>query len=204
MRNKDKLIDIMLSKYTPGKSRELLRYEADAMDDIMYPELIEIGHINPGRWQYIADAYKELGMVDSNFSIEGMLYDPHTENVLTDMVRLLKILGISLAIISIITLILMVYYRRLRKAEKDKQHTIEQLQQALSEIKTLRGMLPMCSSCKKIRNDDGYWEHVEAYITKHTSTEFSHGICPECMEKLYPNLSKKKDDQKKNDSSEDS
>ena len=58
-----------------------------------------------------------------------------------------------------------------------------------SEIKQLRGMLPICSSCKKIRDDKGYWNQIEVYILDHSDAEFSHGICPECMKKLYPEFS---------------
>ena len=56
------------------------------------------------------------------------------------------------------------------------------------EIKQLRGMLPICSSCKKIRDDKGYWNQIEVYIKDHSDAEFSHGICPECVKKLYPNF----------------
>jgi hypothetical protein len=56
----------------------------------------------------------------------------------------------------------------------------------------LRGLLPICSSCKKIRNDQGYWEQIEVYIRDHSEADFSHGICPECAQKLYPELYKKK------------
>ena len=56
---------------------------------------------------------------------------------------------------------------------------------ALSEVNTLRGFIPICSSCKKIRNDTGYWEHLEKYIEEHSDAQMSHGICPECEEKLY-------------------
>ena len=61
----------------------------------------------------------------------------------------------------------------------------EKLEKALSEIKTLNGMLPICSSCKNIRDDSGYWNRIEEYIQKHSGAEFSHGICPECSDKLY-------------------
>ena len=57
---------------------------------------------------------------------------------------------------------------------------------ALEEVKTLGGLIPICASCKKIRDDKGYWSAVESYISKHTDAEFSHGICPDCMKKLYP------------------
>ncbi len=73
-----------------------------------------------------------------------------------------------------------------RKAEETSDKLVEELTKALSEIKTLSGFLPICSSCKKIRNDEGYWEQLEAYITEHSGAEFTHSICPSCAEKLYP------------------
>jgi CheY-like chemotaxis protein len=63
--------------------------------------------------------------------------------------------------------------------------TMKALQQALKKIKKLNGLIPICSSCKKIRDDKGYWNLLEAYIEKHSDAFFSHGICPECSEKLY-------------------
>ena len=63
--------------------------------------------------------------------------------------------------------------------------TMKALQQALKKIKKLNGLIPICSSCKKIRDDKGYWNLLEAYIEEHSDAFFSHGICPECSEKLY-------------------
>jgi phosphoserine phosphatase RsbU/P len=65
---------------------------------------------------------------------------------------------------------------------------VHELRQALKEIKTLRGIVPICSSCKKIRDDAGYWQQVEVYVRDHTEAEFSHSLCPECIRKLYPDL----------------
>lgn len=59
---------------------------------------------------------------------------------------------------------------------------------ALEEVKTLQGIIPICSSCKKIRDDQGIWNQIEAYISTHSEAEFSHGICPECVKKLYPEI----------------
>jgi len=73
-----------------------------------------------------------------------------------------------------------------KKAENGREKLINDLQKALSTIKTLRGFLPICASCKKIRDDKGYWNQVEQYICDHSDAEFTHSICPECMEKLYP------------------
>ncbi len=66
------------------------------------------------------------------------------------------------------------------------QERADRLEKAQKEIKVLRGIIPICASCKKIRDDEGYWQQVEAYISEHSEAMFSHGICPDCMEKLYP------------------
>jgi transcriptional regulator with GAF, ATPase, and Fis domain len=65
----------------------------------------------------------------------------------------------------------------------ERRQTEEVLQQALAKIKTLRGLLPICASCKRRRNDQDYWQQVEAYISNHFETDFSHGVCPTCMKK---------------------
>ena len=78
-----------------------------------------------------------------------------------------------------------------RREEAKKEKLIVELQNALAEIKTLRGILPICSYCKKIRDDEGYWNQVDAYIKKHTKAEFTHGICPECAKKHFAELFEK-------------
>ena len=67
----------------------------------------------------------------------------------------------------------------------ERQKLSTQLKQSMKEINTLRGFLPICANCKKIRDDRGYWTQIETYISKHSEAEFSHGLCPECMVKLY-------------------
>lgn len=74
------------------------------------------------------------------------------------------------------------------RLDQEKQKLIAELQDALKKVKKLSGLLPICSSCKKIRNDGGYWDQVEEYIRKHSEAEFTHSICPECVQKLYPDL----------------
>ena len=66
--------------------------------------------------------------------------------------------------------------------------TVKKMQAALDRVKRLGGLLPICASCKKIRDDKGYWNQLEAYITTHTEAEFSHGMCPDCIQKLYPDI----------------
>ncbi len=73
-----------------------------------------------------------------------------------------------------------------KRTEKEREKLIANLQEALNEIKTLRSILPLCSFCKKIRDDKGYWEQVDVYIQKHLQADITHGICPECLKKNYP------------------
>lgn len=72
------------------------------------------------------------------------------------------------------------------QAEKERERLIEELQEALAQVKTLSGLLPICAACKKIRDDTGYWQQVEVYIEQHSGAEFTHSICPDCSRKLYP------------------
>jgi hypothetical protein len=74
----------------------------------------------------------------------------------------------------------------------ERTRLIQELQEALGEIKQLSGLLPICASCKKIRDDKGYWNQIESYISKHSEAKFTHGICPECAKKLYPEFYKDK------------
>lgn len=79
-----------------------------------------------------------------------------------------------------------------KEVEEAKGKLIVELQGALAKVNKLSGLLPICASCKKIRDDKGYWNQIESYIREHSEAEFSHGICPECVKKLYPELHEKK------------
>ncbi len=72
-----------------------------------------------------------------------------------------------------------------RRAAEERERMINELKEAFANVKTLRGLIPICASCKKIRDDKGYWRQVEVYVRDRSEAEFSHGICPDCMKKLY-------------------
>ena len=76
----------------------------------------------------------------------------------------------------------------LRREHEDLLGEKANLEKALKQIKTLRGLLPMCASCKKIRDDSGYWKQIESYLHEHSDAKFSHGICPDCAKDLYPDI----------------
>ncbi len=80
----------------------------------------------------------------------------------------------------------------IKKMTEEKNRLINHLQQSLEHINTLKGLIPICSSCKKIRDDNGFWHQVEAYIEEHSNAEFSHGICPECLVNFYPEYYRQK------------
>jgi PAS domain S-box-containing protein len=74
------------------------------------------------------------------------------------------------------------------KAEREKEELIIKLENALKEIRSLKGIIPLCSCCKKIRDDKGYWTQLEEYLLEHSDAEVSHGLCPDCMKRLYPDF----------------
>ena len=75
-----------------------------------------------------------------------------------------------------------------KQTEAERDQLIKDLQDALANVKSLSGLLPICAGCKKIRDDKGYWSQVENYIQKHSDATFTHGLCPDCIKKLYPDL----------------
>jgi CheY-like chemotaxis protein len=99
---------------------------------------------------------------------------------------LLKPFDVNLVVINIE---IALYKHRM---ERQREELLAELQSALTHVKTLRGLLPICAWCKKIRNDHGYWQDVESYIHDHSDADFSHGICPECNEKYYNEFMEKR------------
>ena len=81
---------------------------------------------------------------------------------------------------------------RVIQLEKSLRQKNKELSEALAHVKQLKGLLPICMFCKRIRNDEDYWQQVEEYLVEHTEADFSHSLCPECLEKHYPEYAKKK------------
>jgi PAS domain S-box-containing protein len=77
---------------------------------------------------------------------------------------------------------------RRKEEERERQRLIQELTEALARVKTLSGLLPICSSCKKIRDDAGYWQQLETYIARHSQAEFTHSLCPDCAPRFFPEL----------------
>jgi len=98
----------------------------------------------------------------------------------------------ALVVIVLVTAIYCLYRLRLWRLLNREKELQTGIQEALANVKTLSGLLPICANCKKIRNDKGYWDQIEGYIQKHSEAQFTHGICPECAEKFYGDIYFKK------------
>lgn len=108
--------------------------------------------------------------------------DKHEQFQLDEIVPVFVFLVFALALFSI---------RRWQEVAQSKRALLQsntELQQALSDIKQLKGLIPICAACKNIRDDKGYWHQIEVYIQTHTDADFTHGICPDCIKKHYPDI----------------
>lgn len=109
--------------------------------------------------------------------------------MLTRSSVLVFLIALGLLIASMVILFIekkIIYKRKLM--QKERENLIADLQDAIAKINTLKGLLPICANCKKIRDDKDRWEQIESYIREHSEAEFTHSICPECVKKLYPDL----------------
>ena len=92
--------------------------------------------------------------------------------------------------IQILDLLISTYENAVQKA-RELEKTVIELKRANDTIKSLKGLIPICAKCKKVRDDDGYWHQIEQYISEHSEADFTHGFCPECLQKLYPKYARK-------------
>ena len=83
--------------------------------------------------------------------------------------------------------------RRMIEMRVELNEKVTQLKQALAEVRTLKGIVPICANCKNVRDDQGYWNRVESYLNEHTEADFTHAVCPDCMKRLYPQFERDSD-----------
>lgn len=194
----DEVMDLVLEKYSPpsgSHGRALLAFELAEMKRLILPRLVELGHMNEGRWVSMAETLVRMGLAEPGYDLTGFVYrDTPPRPIDWDHWAVRTGAGaLFLAVAG--GLCLCFYNRRMRaeicrrvQSEAEREKLITELTRALEEVRELNGLLPICSSCLKIRNDKGYWEKLESYIESHTKARFSHGICNECMKKRYPYL----------------
>lgn len=196
LNNSEEIIEIIYSKYTQRHSRDHLAFEAKMSKHLIMPDVVEIGYLNPGRWQYIANIYYKLGMIEKDYSLEGFIYK--TSPTQPDLSWLYFSLAGATILALTAFLILSRFYKlnqslnqeiiHRKDVEAAREKLVADLQKALNNIKELSRLLPICSYCKKIRDDTGYWNQIDAYIEEHTNTVFSHSICQDCARKHHPDL----------------
>jgi K+-sensing histidine kinase KdpD len=119
----------------------------------------------------LASAITSVASVSVNYVVAR-----HSEQLWIPFWNTIMLFGIFLLVVLILS--------SLRKSFLEQQRLISELQDALANVKTLTGLLPICSWCKKVRDDKGYWQAVEAYVQIHSDAEFSHGICPDCVTRV--------------------
>ena len=168
-----------LSFLAPEKMR--FRYRLEGYDR----DWIEAGprrvayytNIPPGRYRFRVIASNNDGVWNETGAAADLELAPHFHQTRW-------FLGLCVAAIALIGAASQRWrVRRLKASERELSRRVEE---SLSHIKTLRGLLPVCASCKKIRDDKGYWNQMETYIQANSEADFSHSVCPECMQKLYP------------------
>jgi hypothetical protein len=142
---------------------------------------LKFANIGPGEWTVEVQARLEgSGEEDwtppliTSFTVPPLFME-------TPWAPMLGVLGAAALAIAIVN----VRTRHLRRRQRELQLAVAEAQ---SSVKTLRGMIPICASCKSIRDDHGAWNRLEAYVQEHSLAEFSHGMCPACARKLFPDI----------------
>jgi len=144
--------------------------------------------VRKGNTQLLADINKALAEIKNDGTYMEILAKWVSKKIVfqtkDQVFRQKFILGATLCVLFVMIMSGIILLNEIKKRKK----VIGYLEKALSEVKTLSGLLPICSNCKKIRDDKGYWNQIESYIRDRSDAEFSHGICPDCAKKLYPDM----------------
>ncbi len=178
------LTDVQMPEMDGFETAELLRGKAESK----HIPIIFVTASNKEQ-QYVFKGY-EAGAVDYLFKpIEPVILMSKV-NVFIDLYRQQKLIRHQADNLRQNMEQLKEAFLELEEKEKAQQKLIKELHTALAEVKKLSGLLPICAECKKIRDDKGYWNEVELYISDHSEVQFSHGICPGCAKKYYAEIKK--------------
>jgi len=155
--------------------------EAVKIVEELKPDLVLMDIVLKG----VMDGIEAAGLIHSKYNIPVVYLTSYTDEEFLKRAKITVPFGYILKPFNareLHTTIEMAIYRHRADAEREK--LITDLQEALSQVRTLRGCLPICATCKKIRDDKGYWTRIEQYIMDHTDADFTHGICPDCAKKF--------------------
>lgn len=155
--------------------------EAVSMTEKIRPDLVLMDIVLKDKM----DGIEAAGLIRSRFNIPIVYLTAFADERLLKRAKITEPFGYILKPFKereLHTTIEMALYKHRAEAEREK--LITELQEALTHVKTLRGCLPICAACKKIRDDKGYWTRIEQYIMEHTDADFTHGVCPDCAKKF--------------------
>lgn len=187
-------IDLILSEYSQRKSRAHLLYEADGTLALM-TNLVAPGHMERQRWEDIGATYVESGLLDAVPPLDGFLLEAPSGAIPAWIWKAVAIGGATVVVLGAAAAHLYSLNMALKKeiycriaTEKNLRESRDTLEHTLRELRELKEIIPICAYCKNIRHDDGYWQQVEEYIAQHVGADFSHGICPACLDREFPDL----------------
>lgn len=186
--NSEEIVDLILTRYSTRHSREHLLFEAQMSKRLIMADVVELGYMSQGRWQHIANSFKQLHLIPHDFSLDGFIYDRNPGPDLSWLYR--SFIGIF-ALLGFAFWLVWRFYtmNKLLKWEiSERKKNISQLEEANSQIQILTGIIPICMHCKGIRDDEGYWNQLETYLAKHSEMQFSHGICEKCFKERHPEI----------------
>jgi len=190
-----KLVPIARTQLIEQMSDGLIVLDADDQIIDLNPSILKTLGIN--RTDYLGQPVSGLPVVGQKINTLLDLGDKAVIDVEFNRENLRRVLEIRLFAIKsretqVVGRVLIVTDITVRKQiEEEREKLIHELQESINEVNTLHGLLPICANCKKIRDDKGYWHDVENYIARHSDADFSHSICPDCMDLLYPELSER-------------
>jgi ligand-binding sensor domain-containing protein len=168
-----------LSFLAPQKVR--FKYKLEGYDqDWREADTVRVAHytnLSPATYTFRVIACNNDGLWNEAGASLAFTLEPHAYQ--TWWFSLLAVAAATLAVVG-------VHRLRVRKLAGRERRLAERVDEAMARIKVLTGLLPICSSCKSIRDDQGYWNQLERYLIAHSEVQFSHGLCPECLQKLYP------------------
>ncbi len=177
------------------KSLEKLGYTVPSIVPSGERAIIEAGKINPNMvlmdivLQGEMDGIKAAEIIRSRFNIPVIYLTAYADEKMLQRAKLTEPFGYIIKPFEDrelhITIELALYRH---KSEMEREKLLTEVKEALARVKTLSGFIPICSGCKKIRDEKGLWNHLEAYFEKHSDAGFSHSICPDCTKKLYPDI----------------
>jgi two-component system, sensor histidine kinase and response regulator len=190
-------IKLIYNKYTKRKTMDHLRFEANRTKSLM-TKLVSPGHMLKGRWEYILQTYLEIGLLSQKPDLDDFIFVEKSDSkgrnfkmpfwfwpILIGIIFLLLILTAISMYLNRLNMLLTKEISKRKEAEVELKNSNEELTNALNEISTLRGILPICSHCNKIRDEAGSWKQFEQYISSRSSAQFSHGICQDCAKEHY-------------------